>query len=330
MPIDDRWKLNDLRVIFLTSDEISVAVIPDLGGCIKSIRHLPSNTELLSNIREPRPVDYYRGGLPAENLMELSMIGGWYEILPNAGYRANYEGVTFGLHDETAYLPWRAEFDSERDADSLFLKVNLNKFPLVLSRRMTLLKNKLIFEEKLMNEAPVELPVSWLHHLLFGSSIIGSDTELKLPESSFVVDDYLNNKNNQLKLGQKGRWPDAVDVSGVHTDLSRFPEKGSVNCDDLIYIPDLSEGWFKVINEKKRIRFCAQWDKGIFKSLWIWRPLGGGSSPPWFGRIYGAGIEIATSWPATGITDQIQNGSALYLKPYGSISTELQFTIDQY
>ncbi len=330
MPIDDRWKVNDLRVIFLTSDDISVAVIPDLGGCITSIRHLPSNTELLSNIREPRTVDYYRGGLPAENLMELSMIGGWYEILPNAGYRSNYEGIDFGLHDEAAYLPWRAEFDSERDADSLLLKVSLNKFPLVLSRRMTLLKNKLTFDERLVNESPVELPVSWLHHPLFGSGIIGTETELKLPESTFVVDDYLNTGNNQLKPGQKGKWPDALSTSGEHIDLSRFPEKGSMNFDDLVYIPHIGEGWFKLINERKRISFYAQWDSEIFKSLWIWRPFGGGSSPPWFGTIYGAGIEIATSWPATGLSEQISNGSAFRLKPYGSVSTQLQFTIDQF
>ena len=54
MAIDDRWKFNNMEVIFLTSEGLSVAVIPELGGCMMSLKHLPSNTEMLASIREPR------------------------------------------------------------------------------------------------------------------------------------------------------------------------------------------------------------------------------------------------------------------------------------
>ncbi len=328
MAIDDRWKYNNMKVIFLTSEELSVAVIPELGGCMMSLKHLPSNTEMLASIREPRQIETYREGAPTDNLLDLTLIGGWYEVVPNAGYRSSYEGAEFGLHDETAYLSWKAEYDEDRDPDSILLMVRLNKFPLRLIRRMSLSGNRLVFDEKLINESHSKLPVGWLHHPMFGEEFIGEDTVLELPESEFEVDGYLPNSNNSLVPGLRGKWPFATDVKGRKTDLSRFPARGKMNSDDLVYVPKVSDGWFRLTNRRKKLAFSAKWDSTLFGSLWIWRPFGGGATYPWFGRIYGTAVEISTAWPATGLSEQVKLNNVRYIEPDEVISTKLEFTVD--
>ncbi len=327
MAIDDRWKFNDMSVIFLSSEELSVAVIPELGGCMMSLKHLPSNTELLATIREPGHIETYREGVQADNLLDLSLIGGWYEVVPNAGYRSSHEGAEFGLHDETVYLPWKVEFDEDRDPDSILLMVRLNKFPFRLIRRMSISGNRLVFDEKLINESSSKLPVGWLQHPMFGREFIGEDTVLELPGSEFEVDRHLPNANNSLVPGSRGKWPFATNVKGGRTDLSRFPATGEMNSDDLVYIPKVSEGWFRLVNRRKKLAFSAKWDSALFGSLWIWRAFGGGATYPWFGRIYGTAVEISTTWPATGLSEQVKLNNVPFVEANSVISTRLEFTV---
>lgn len=317
--------MNGMKVILLGNDELMLSIIPEHGGVINSLRLIPEGSELLAQIREPRPPSAYREGKTADNLLDLMLVGGWYEVLPNAGYVSDHAGTTFGLHDETPYLPWKAEYDTDRDPNSVFLSVALNKMPLTLSKRITVSGTEITIDEKLKNNSSAGLSVSWLHHPMFGDSFIDEFTSLELPDCNFEVDNSLPTTYASLEPGSSGKWPMAIDKKGGKVDLSAYPPKGSLNCDDLVYVPQVSEGRFRLMNRKKKISVEAEWDKEIFKSLWIWRPLGGGAGYPWYGRIYGTAIEITTSWPASGINDQTKLGTAFHLEPNSVTETRLRF-----
>ncbi|MCL5989016.1 MAG: aldose 1-epimerase [Candidatus Thermoplasmatota archaeon] len=318
-------------MVTLSSENISLTLIPELGGVISSIKFLPNGTEMLARIRDERSPEISRLGRTADNLLDLLFIGGYYEILPNAGYITEYNGIEFGLHDETPYIPWKLEYDEERDPNSILLIVSLIKYPLKLFRRITLRDNTIVFDERLVNLSPTStLPFSWLHHPTFGEEFIGEDSILELPENTQLeVDSFLESDSTCLRAGYKGNWPSAMQKNGKLEDLSRFPSRGSRNCDDLVYVPVVREGTFTIRNNKKRIALRATWDKEIFGAIWLWRPFGGGNGYPWFGRVYCAAVEIATSTPVSGLGDQVKLGTAKWIHPNEEIKTTLKYEIIQ-
>ena len=267
----------------------------------------------------------------ADNLLDLMFVGGYYEILPNAGYLSTYKGARFGLHDETPYLPWKVEFDEERDPESLLLIVSLIKFPLKLYKRITLRDGVIDIDERLVNKSPTAtLPFSWLHHPTFGVGIIDGNAELELPASTTIeVDSYLQSETVCLEPGYKGKWPLAMEKGGKPVDLSRFPERGTKNCDDLVYVPSIADGKFSIRNKQKGISLQASWDKDVFGSLWLWRAFGGGNAYPWFGNVYCTAVEITTSIPATGLADQVKLGTAKWIGPNEEIRTSLKFEVNE-
>jgi galactose mutarotase-like enzyme len=331
MTIEDKYSVNEMKIITLYNEKISLSIIPELGGVITSLKYIPTNTELLAQVREPKNISLFREGYMVDDLLDIMFVGGYYEVLPNAGYLSTYNGVKFGLHDETPYLPWKAEYDEERDPNSILLIVQLLKYPLKLYKRISLKNNIIMIEEKLINQSPTaKLPFSWLHHPTFGEGIIDENAFLELPANTVLeVDSYLPSDTACLKPGYKGTWPIAIEKDGKYIDLSRFPPKGTKNCDDLIYIPSVVDGKFKIKNPRKGISIQATWDKNLFGSLWLWRPIGGGDSYPWYGNIYATAVEISTSIPATGLADQVRLKTAKWIGPKEEIKTSLMYEIKE-
>lgn len=325
------YSVNGLQRITLSSEEVSISVIPDLGGVISSMKHIPSNTELLAQVRVPDSRSVYRESKIPDNLLDLLFVGGYYEVLPNAGYACSYGGAPLGLHDETPYLPWKCEFDEERDPDSILLIVKLAKFPLRLFKRITIQGNAVRIDERLINVSPSStVPFSWLHHPAFGDQFIDQDSSLILPEGTEIeVDSILDSETTCLEAGYKGTWPTAREKNGTPVDLSKFPMKGEKNCDDLAYIPEVKEGRFSIVSPNKRLSLEAKWDSALFGSLWLWRPFGGGNAYPWYGSMYCTAVEITTSIPASGLEEQVKLGTAKYIKPQQEISTTLHYQIKE-
>ncbi|ABW01393.1 aldose 1-epimerase [Caldivirga maquilingensis] len=323
--INDEWSVNGLRVIKISRNELEVTVIPELGGLIWSIRY--NGNELLHHHKDPEPIEYFREGLTPEDFYNVVFFGGWFEVIPNAGYASKYAGVFFGLHDETPYLPWRVEYDEEVDEYSMLMIVTLRKYPLKLYRRIRLINsNEVLVKERLINLSGQNLKFSWLHHPNFGGDLLSECTTLELPEGTEVeVDKYLNGDSSILEPGYRGFFPMVKSKDGGMIDLSRFPR--GINTNDLVYVPNVNGNWFRLINEDLGITLEANWDSSVFRSMWLWRPLGGGLNYPWFSRIYAASIELATSWPATGLAGQVKAGTAYEIQGNGELNTWIRFKI---
>ena len=328
MAIEDRWAFNGMKVIYIRSDDLEVSIIPELGGVIWGIKQLKGNKEVLAKVRDPVPLSRLQGLYPVKNLLDIALIGGWYEVLPNAGYYSSYEGGEYGLHEESVYIPWKAMYDDFIDENSITLQVDLFKYPLTLTKRITLDGNKIIMHEQLRNRSEYDVDYAWLHHPTFGGNLIDEDAEFLIDDCEFEVDRYLPNDNTTLKAGYRGKWPYCLDKQGRTVDLSTFPRRGDVNCDDLLYIPKVSSGTFSIRNLKNDLQFTAKWDNNVFPTLWMWRAFGGSKSYPYYGNIYGVAVEISTSYPSTGLAQQKELGTISKIAGKSKVETTLEFLVE--
>ena len=328
MTIEDRWSFNGLKVIYLRSDYLEISMIPELGGVINSIRRVLDNMEILAQVRDPIPLSRLQGLYPAKNLLDIILIGGWYEILPNAGYFSSYEGADYGLHEESVYLPWKAMYDDFIDPNSVTLQVSLTKSPISLSKHITLQGGQLTIQENLVNTSDQDINIAWLHHPIFGGDLLDENTELLIDRCEFEVDKYLPNDKGTLKPGYKGIWPMCIDKQDRVVNLSKIPKRGEINSDDSIYIPNLPSGTFTIQNIPKKMKVVVNWDNKLFPVLWIWRAFGGGRSFPSYGSIYAMGVEMGTSYPSTGLAQQSEMGTLYRMKGNSEIKTTIEFKVE--
>ena len=296
---------------------------------ISSIIYKPKNIEILAKVNEPTDISQIKGGFTAENLLDLMFIGGYYEVLPNAGYLTEINGAKFGLHDETPYIPWKLEYDEERDENSILLITTLRKVPLKIYKRISISDNIIKIDERVINQSKVPIPFSWLHHPAFGEGLIDEYARLEIPgKIAIEVDSSIPSENACLEPGYKGTWPYALSKNGEMVDLSRVPPKGIINCDDLVYVPEVEIGTFNIVNKQKGVQFTANWDKSIYRTLWVWFPFGGGNTYPWYGRMHCMAVEITTSYPASGLAEQVKLGRAKWIQPSGTIGSSIEYQIN--
>ncbi len=318
-------RIDDYRVV-LENEKLRLILHPNRGGLISSILLKQKNLEYLlqgSAVLNTPDITAFPSGDP----IHTSFRGGYFEVLPNAGYANNYSNVTWALHSETPYIPWEVQFDEQNNENSILCVARLRRYPMILHRRITLEGNKILMKEQVQNVSKVPLKFSWLHHPTFGGDLLDESTELNLPEGKIISDNYLGLEETETVPGAIGTWPLIKSKKGKPADLSRYPARGTTNTNDLIYFPDMNETWFRLYNHDKKFGIECEWDKNVFPTVWIWRCLGGGSKDPWYGRQYATSVEITSSWPVTGISKQVENGTALSLGGNESISTFLNYKL---
>jgi hypothetical protein len=142
----------------------------------------------------------------------------------------------------------------------------------------------------------------WGHHPAFGGDFLDEDCVVFAPAKSLID----SGKNRYS-------WPvhEGIDFSKV---LPKNSDKWN-----MYYLQELSDGWYGVINQNKKIGFGLVWDKNIFKYLWFWGCYNYKNISPWYGRAYTIAVEPFTSLPYH------VNPDTLYTIPAGkSISTKLK------
>ena len=320
-------KIGNIDSIEIANDTISLLILPQIGGLIYEINHIPTGTQLLyHHYKKPELLGDLSSVYKMDDFLNSIFTGGYFEVLPNAGYKSIYHGVTFGLHDETPYLPWEYSISN----NAVILSRTLLKYPLKISKAIAIEKNVITINEKLENLSSEKLYFSWLHHPTFGGNFLDQNTILELPNCQIEVDKYLDSGFSQMRCGYRGEWPFSSDKNGEKIDISAYPPKNKLNFNDLIYVPEVKKGYFKLSNVVRDISIEAYWDSNIFRSLWIWRPFGGGSGYPWYGTIYATAIEMTTSYPATGLQDQVKRGTAMKIGGDEIINTEIKYKINNH
>ena len=191
--------------------------------------------------------------------------------------------------------------------------VRTQKTPFRLEKELRLRSGEgtLRAEEMLVNEGEVSLRAMWGHHITFGRPFLGEGCRIRLPEGVTVIahEEPIHPDGRRVKGGNSYTWPFAEGASGGEVDLSVLPKRGTMS--EMLYLTDLSEGWYEVEDPDRRLGLRVQWDPETMPYLWFWQEYGASGFYPWYGRHYNVGLEPFSSYPTDGIEAAVENGTAL-------------------
>ncbi len=325
--ISTDWKYKGMRTLILENRRLRVVSLLDKGSDIIELVYKPLDVDFMwhspLNVRSPSTllercrrsqgsfIDHYQGG--------------WQDVLPNAGPSCTWRGVEWGQHSITPALPWNCSIEESSGKEVVaHMRVDCRCYPFSIDKWMILREGESFFtiKERITNRSEQDLEFSWLQHLTFGRPFLAPSNRIYLKAGIAVTHDE-EIPGSSLPAGEKFRWPVVEDKEGREVDLSRVPQR-DFKAHDLVYIIDLKEGGFRLMNEDMGLGFGLVWDRKVFPYLWFWRPLGGAFDHPWFGRAWAIGLEPCTSWPSTGLKDQVRRGTAARLKGEATIETEMK------
>jgi len=207
----------------LTNEHIRTCVIPELGGKITSLKHLPTEREWLwSNPYLPlQPVAY------GSSFTEKYDTGGLDECFPavagGAYPDAPWDGVLIPDHGELWCQPWQVEI-VESSAKQIILSMVCYgvRFPYRFQRTLTISAERpaLTLEYQVSNLTSFDMPFIWSIHPIL---TIEEGMQLLLPVGVETVRVDAVTNGFLSESGSRLPWPQAKRADLQPIDLSRVP-----------------------------------------------------------------------------------------------------------
>ena len=316
------WK--GLNILILENDILRIEILVDKGTDIVEFLYKPLDIDFMW--RSPMPFYESPGMIPTSpgkigNFLDYYP-GGWQEVLPNGGLPCEYKGANLGLHGEISLLPWNYELlEDSPEKISVKFKVKTFRTPFSVEKIMSLKKGEpeLLIEETVTNMAGEEMDFIWGHHPAFGKPFISSDCVIKIKKAKVNICQGDGKSFTNLKH-QEGEWPLVDGVEGKKVDISKCPSEND-RVSEVMFLSDLSEGCYEIINEKLQVGFKLEFPLSVFKYLWFWRVAKGSFNYPWYGRTYNIALEPFSSLP--NLTKAVKTGDQLKLGPGKSMKAKL-------
>jgi hypothetical protein len=298
--ITDDLTYKGFRIIFLENELIRVGVLLDKGADIFQFLYKPTDTDFLW--RSPQGL-IRRDRFAATRASSAGAFldtyhGGWQEILPGGG-PVDYAGAELGLHGEVTFLGWECEILVDLpERISVRLSVDCVRTPLHLERTLTLESGKptLFINEKLQNLSPQNIDFMWGHHPAIGAPFLQEGVKLFVPAGKGRAHNPKFAASGLLEPGMEFDWPFGSTTEGKQVDLSttKGPEGGFA---ELIYLSELRDAWYALINPRTGVGFGLAWDKKVMPYLWFWLVYGRAPGYPWWDNAYVIALEPWTSIP---------------------------------
>jgi len=254
---NSRRREQDFEVFILGNEDIELAVVPELGARIISLKDLRTGREWLWHpIGGPK---LFRNH-PGDNF-EISPLVGIDECLPTIA-PCTWQGRTLPDHGELWAAVWSVDYGAW-DRGVLRTSVGLRISPLDFERTIELQKNEVRLSYQLKNRGAIDESYLWAMHPLLR---LQAGDLLDLPASTHLL---LNG----------ARWVDS---------LTSIPSKA--DCQKSFASP-LSEGWAAINNPETGDRLEFMWDPAKLKTLGLWLNRSG-----WHGHCHFA-LEPANGEP---------------------------------
>ncbi len=323
--------INGYRAVVLENQKLRITILADKGTDIYEFLYKPMDIDFMW--RSPMGLRNQRNFVPSSGSKNGFWYdyyeGGWQDILPSAGPTCTYKGAEFGFHGESSIMPWNFKvIEDTPDRVSVLFWVRMYRSPFYVEKLISLEDGKavLTINEKVINEAKESIHLVWGHHPTLGRNFLNEhcviDTDAQrinsMPDFEF--------ETQRMPKGKSYPWPVGKDKSGKKIDFSKIPSPYNKTA-DMLYMDQLKNGWFTVTDLKKEIGFGIVWPVKVFPYLWMWQVCGGLSGYPWYGRTYNMALEIFTSLPGFGVSDAVENGSAVLLLPGEELSAELKTVV---
>jgi hypothetical protein len=292
-----------LEAVFLENEHLRVQVLPGKGGDVLEFRDKRTDVNVLwrtdHNWQPPS-----ERSVPSQgpNAAMDHYPGGWQVNLPIAGTEYEFEGNAYGIHGESALLPWDCTVvRDDPDGVAIRLETELVRYPFAVERTLSLPRgeSRLDIEERITNRGAVELPYIWQQHVALGPPLLGPGSRLDIPAERGLVEAYGDApsfRHARLDGDSEFAWPDAPAADGGTVDLTEFPPLDAEIHDQATAI-DLRDGWYAVTNPDIDLGFGLRFPRDPFECVWYWQAFGGYEDSPFFGRNYTAGLEPTTGYP---------------------------------
>lgn len=312
--VETGFTYRGIEAVFLENEALRILVLPGKGGDILEFRDKRTDIDVMW--RTPHnwvaPDSRYVPSA-AETTWNDHYPGGWQVNLPVAGGGWEIDGNAYGIHGESALVPWNAEvIRADEDAATLRLSVELIRYPLSIERDLTLRagESRLEIDETVTNEGRRPVEYIWQQHITVGQPLLSADARLDLPGATGVNPPYGDAfPNGRLEGDVTFDWPHAPGMDGGDIDLREIPPHGSTIHDQSFFI-DMPEGWYAVTNPALDLGFAVTFPLDPFEVLWYWQAFGGYHESPWFNRNYNVGLEPTTAYPGHGVPEaQRDNGT---------------------
>lgn len=207
----------------LANRSVAVDVLPEHGMTISRIARTSGGPNILwerpaHNAVAPRSRDLGPAGEPSIATLHDLLIGGWFEMSPQAGLPGVLDGRETMLHGEASRLPWQVAGTGETWIEATLSTV---AEPLELSRRIELDGPAVRVSSTIDNRG--EHPVSITHgeHPCFARGVFAGG-RLSLQAETATVLPPLDPPSARLVAGEF-RWPFAPHRDGGVADLSAIP-----------------------------------------------------------------------------------------------------------
>lgn len=305
--------IDGLRVVHVDTGALSLAIMPELGGKISSLRDGRSGREWLW--RNPRL--RYRRMASSESYVAEADTGGWDECFPTVGpcvYPS--EPWAGALPDHGELWAQEAEVAVAQQADEVLLRMRWQGvvLPYTFGRTLTLRAGsaQMRFEYQITSTADAPIQWIWSSHPLLATE---PGMELLLPPAarfhawSTVPADLLTQADDL-------RFPLTVQAGGQTIDLATLPD-ASAGVALKLWSDPLAEGWATLRGSDGELRM--RWDVAQLPQVGFWLNLGawaGDGGAPY----YNLGLE-----PCIGAQDSLSDAVTQYkvfqtLPPHGTRS----------
>jgi galactose mutarotase-like enzyme len=274
-----RSRIDDFAALHVDTGVLALALIPELGGKISSLRDRRTGREWLW--RHPRMA--YRRVARGGSYTAQADTGGWDECFPSVApceYPASpWAGAAVQDHGEL----WSqaATLDVQEDAGRVQLHTRWqgDALPYTFERTLTLTagSNRVRFEYAVTSEADAPLLFIWSAHPLLA---IEPGMQLLLPPSAR----FHANVSLPEQLAQTSGlcFPLTVRAGAGAIDLTRLPDAGAGVALKLWSDP-LDVGWATLSAQDGELRM--RWDAAHLPQLAVWMNLGawaGDGGTPYF------------------------------------------------
>lgn len=316
-----------MRTLILQNRYVRAVSLLDKGSDLIELTYKPLDLNLLFHA----PTGYAKAGsfvgtcARSEGEFMEYYGGGWQDLLPFAGNEPiKHRFGEWGMHGETALLPWEATVENQTESEvTAKLTVELRRYPFRVEKWITIDDRTptLRMREKVTNTSNQALEYCWLQHPALGRPFVGTGTRITVPAELVVADKP--EPWGRLKANATYNWPDVEDKQGNRVDLSVLPNDDVV-ADETVFITNLKEGWYTVVNPTLKLGFALSWDASIFSHIWFWQSYWM-PDHPWFGKAYCIALEPCTGYP--GAMEQLRRRTIRKIQGNESLETKLIVTV---
>jgi galactose mutarotase-like enzyme len=324
------WTYKGMRTLLLENSSVKVSILLDKGTDIFQVLYKPLDIDLLWH----SPKGYRNATQRIQSITDQvdaftdSYGGGWNDIFPNYGFASHNRGTKFGLHGESALLPWTCTgINQTSKGVEALVGLDCIRYPIRAEKTYHLSAEKpiLSIKEDLTNIGEQDIELSWAQHIAFGEPFVGEDLKIEIPATKARTHDY-HMAHERVKRNVEFNWPLAPALNRDELiDLSKIPAKEERVQEDFP-ITELSSPEYALYNRRIDLGVRVQWNGEAFPYLWYWLNWGT-LNYPWFGRGRTLALEPTTTTSTGGLQDQIADGTAVILKPGEKLHGELEMEL---